>query len=140
MANRFGRNQRRKLRTTVESLEMALACEKSFRQQSDARNAEKLRRIEADADYQIRAARMARDTIRIDVDALIDDRDRQIRMRARFDNLSKAGPELYAAYSCDADTLLRDSRIERDAFIKLVGEQIAGHALEQITRHWRSRP
>ena len=135
MAKRFGRNQKRKLQSALsEAIDVKEGAVRSLNRMKSAVAEQEKKHLE-----EIRAARMARDTIRIDVDALVDPMDRNIRIRARFDNFSKQGPELYSAIDISRDTLLRDSEIERFAFITLVGERVAEHALTQIMRHWRSR-
>lgn len=132
MSKRFGRNQRRKLRTELKSTEIALRAEQHFRQDSEQRHSQKLQ----DA---IEAARWAGDTIKIDIDALVDPMERNIRITARLDNMMKRTEPLYAAYQFKPDDILRRNELEREAFITVVGKQIAEHALHQIVRHWRSR-
>lgn len=135
MAKRFGRNQKRALKAELTAARMD-----AIRAGEVVEAVEERRRLEVEElSEQVRAARMARDSIRIDINSLVDPRERNIRMRARFDNMSMRGPELYAAYDIGPDEIIRSSDIERTAFVKLIGEQIAAHALEQIIRHWRAQ-
>lgn len=135
MSARFGRNQRRKMREEITLIDN----ERRIARGQLVRAEQRVLKVQAECDEAIYSARMARDTIRIDIDSLVDDRERNINMRARFDNMSKCGPELYSAMKIDSYDIMRQSDTERRAFTKLVGERIAEHALQQIMRHWRSR-
>jgi len=137
MGKRFGRNQRRKMKEDVAHRDNLLILRERLHLDEINQWHKRLDRLKHEGNEAIRAARMARDTIRISINSLIDDRERKIRMTARFDNLSLISNELYSAMDFDFDSLSRHSDIERNAFIKLVGEQIAQNALEQIMRHWR---
>lgn len=135
MARRFGRNQKRQLQAQITSARMA-----AIRAGETVELVEKRRRLEVEElGRQVRAARMARDTIRIDIDSLVDPRERNIHMRASFENMSKRSDVLHAAIDFDHHRILNASDVERNAFIKMIGEQVAEHALHQIMRHWRSR-
>ena len=136
MAKRFGRNQRRKLRqletnnALLETSVNDLKYKNNILLQSKQRLLDKHER-------EIRQARVARDHIRITVDAILDPHEHRTRVMARFDMMSQRRDSLYAAM--DVDMIELDSSIERESFIKYASEAIAEQALGQIVRHWRSR-
>ena len=136
MAKRFGRNQRRKLRqleaanALLESSDSDLRYQINSLRQSNQRLLDKHER-------EIRQARVARDHIRITVDAILDPHERRTRVMARFDMLNERRDSLYS--SVDVDMIQLDSSIERESFVKYASEAIADQALGQIVRHWRSR-
>lgn len=135
MAKRFGRNQKRKLLAEITDARIA-----SIKAAEAVELVEARRRMEVERlSEEVRAARMARNTIRIDIDSLIDERERDIRIRARFDNMSMRAEPLYAAINISERDILRKSEVEREAFAKFIGQEVAAHALAQIMRHWRSR-
>jgi hypothetical protein len=130
MANRFGRNQRRKLREELAAVTrdgaQALAMERRARRQEREK-------LEAD----IAAARRAQDTVRITVDAILDPRENALQMRARFEMYRRE--PVYSALEVRERDIIDRSTAERCAFIKHAGEIVAEHGLAQIVRHWRSR-
>ncbi|SKB32860.1 hypothetical protein [Sphingopyxis flava] len=133
MAKRFGRNQRRKMRADIAAVEEARVA--AHRTAEEALNALRAARRRFEED--IAAARRARDTIRITVDALLDDREDHAHILASFEMARKA--PLHAAYATSERSIRSFSERERQAFIQHVGTMIAEQALEQIVRHWRSR-
>jgi hypothetical protein len=88
---------------------------------------------------ELRAARMGRDTIRISIDALLDPREQAMNMHLEMQNMSRRDVRLHSAINISHRDLMRKSDIERDAFVQLIGREIANHAVAQIIRHWRSR-
>lgn len=139
MAKRFGRNSRRKLRETTEALTQASSQLKSVSNENYRLRSE-IGSVRNKCDNEVRAARRARDTIRISVDSLIDPRERNVQMRAYFDNMSSRGPStLVDAVTLSLDEIRMHDEFERASFVKYASEIIAEHALEQIIRQWRSR-
>lgn len=135
MAKRFGRNQKRKMRESLEITQGALA--KALNVSSNLRS--ELSSVQRKCEQEVRSARCARDTIRISIDSLIDPRETNVQMRAYFDNLSSRGPStLVDAITISLDDIRMRDRIERESFIKYASEVIAENALGQIIRQWRS--
>lgn len=132
MSSRFGRNKRRLMREEMAAIEDARKSAAYTAEQALAT----LRNSRERFERELSAARRARDTIRISVDALRDDREDGIYLQARFD-MARREP-IYSAHVL-SDRLMDDSQFERSAFIKEAGQLIAEHALEQIVRLWRSR-
>jgi len=139
MSKRFGRNQRRQMKADIAHRDNQAILRERLHLDQINQWSQRLEDVKNKNDEAIRAARMAQDTIRISINALIDDRERGIRMMARFDNLSLRSEEIYSAMVVNLDDLSHRSDIERSAFVGLVGEKIARNALEQIIRHWRLR-
>ena len=133
MSSRFGRNKRRLMREEMAAIDDARAA--AHRTAEEALRS--LRNARERFDREIAAARRARDTVKISVDALLDDREDGIYLKARFD-MHRREP-IYSAQVVDRRSALEDSSIERGAFIASAGQVIAEHALEQIVRLWRSR-
>jgi hypothetical protein len=131
MAWRFGRNHKRKLRELEASVK-TLTDQINYLQQ---RNQELINQHEKE----MRQARVARDSIQITVDAILNPQEYRTQMVARFDMLSSRQEPLYSAMNIDdIDMILHKSAIERGSFIKYAGEVIAEQALDHITRRWRS--
>lgn len=126
MAKRFGRNQRRALRDALKTARDAVT-----------RQAHLAERREAELQQQLEYARRAGNTIRIDVDAMFDDREAAIRVTAGFDMARR--DRLFSALLLDRREIDRRSDVERAAFIEHAGKIIAEHAMQQVLRHWRSR-
>lgn len=126
MAKRFGRNQRRALRDSLRA-----TIDEATRQ------AQLAERREAELQQQLQDARRAGNTIRIDVDAMLDDRERSIRITAAFDMARR--DRLFSAIDLDRREIDRRSNVERAAFIEHAGKIIAEQAMHQVLRHWRSR-
>lgn len=139
MAKRFGRNSRRKLRETTDaltqtSLQLRTASYENSRLRSEIGS------VRSQCEQEVRAARRARDTIRISVDSLIDPRERNVQMRAYFDNMSSRGPAtLVDAVTLSLDDIRMNDQFERASFIKYASEIIAENAMGQIIRQWRSQ-
>ena len=133
MAKRFGRNQRRALRAANHRANIALL------EASASMNIERhqWRRREQSLLDEVAHARRAHDVIHITVDAMFDDRDRDMRVTAAFD--MRRRDTLFSALAISRNDIDRRSDVERAAFIKHAGNIIAEHALQQILRHWRSR-
>jgi uncharacterized protein YfcZ (UPF0381/DUF406 family) len=134
MANRFGRNKKRKLQ---EQLNTYTSFAKFADQQIKNLNY-KIVEMKRDHEKEILQARTARDCIKIDVDTLIDDRERNLNIRVKFDNMAKNVESLYVSNNIDLD-YMECSRIEEDIFVKLAAEKIARYALDVIMQKWRSR-
>jgi hypothetical protein len=136
MSKRFGRNQRRKLRELQikNDFLQTSASELSYLATKAATENQWLKDKH---EQELRQARVARDSIRITVDAILDPHERRTRVMARFDMLNQRRDSLYSAM--DVDLIDLDSDIERSSFIKYASEAIADQALGQIVRHWRSR-
>lgn len=133
MAKRFGRNKRRQMREEMAAIDNARAA--AHRTAEEALLT--LRNARARFENEVAAARRARDTVKISVDALQDDREGDIYLRARFDMRHRE--PIYSAQMISRRSIMDDSNLERSAFIKEAGNLIAEHALEQIVRLWRSR-
>ena len=139
MAKRFGRNSRRKLRETTESLTQASLQLKSASSEN-VRLRSEIASVRSKCEQEVRAARRARDTIRISVDSLIDPRERNVQMRAYFDNMSSRGPNtLVDAMTLSLDDIRMNDQFERASFVKYASEIIAENAMGQIIRQWRSQ-
>lgn len=139
MAKRFGRNSRRKLRETTESLTQASLQLKSASSENIRLRSE-IGSVRSKCEQEVRAARRARDTIRISVDSLIDPRERNVQMRAYFDNMSSRGPAtLVDAVTLSLDDIRMNDQFERASFVKYASEIIAENAMGQIIRQWRSQ-
>lgn len=139
MSNRFGRNQRRAMRAMLQEQISATAVANRMCDQ-ERRNAKRDREYLSEQHVEeLRAARMARDTIRITIDALLDPREQGLNMRMAMENVSRHDVALYSSVNLSERDVMRKSDIEREAFIKLIGAEVANHALAQIIRHWRSR-
>jgi len=140
MSKRYGRNQRRKAR---EEAELLRGIASATRQKLEATAAQAQRReaeMAARHAEEIRAARTARDTIRLTIDDLMDPREAGIQMRGRFDRLDGRGYEpVWAAVNLSQRDYVRSSDIERAAFISAVSREFSEYALSAIMRHWRSR-
>lgn len=141
MSKRYGRNQRRQHREALAQMDQAcmilardLALE---RKASDHRE----RQLREEYERKIKAARVARDTIKITIDSLMDDRDQSITLRGMYEVLGQPmfGP-IDTAFKIDPrrDRMTR-SQDEREAFCQHVGQDMASYALQQMMRHWRSR-
>lgn len=140
MSKRFGRNQRRQMRAALATSQASHAFAVDQLHQHQRMMSDREARLKDEHAREIEAARTARDMIRIDIDSLVDERDRSIRMRARFENLSMRAEDLYSAVEIDPrQSMNARSDRERKAFLDIVGKQVAEHALAQIMRHWRSR-
>jgi hypothetical protein len=85
----------------------------------------------------VTAARRARDTIRITVDSILDDREDEMHFSGRFDMARRE--RLYVGASISALDIRRQSEVERAAFLRHASHVMAEHALAQLLRHWRSR-
>lgn len=139
MAKRFGRNSRRKLREITDtlaqtSLQLRTASYENSRLRSEIGS------VRSKCEQEVRAARRARDTIRISVDSLIDPRERNVQMRAYFDNMSSRGPNtLVDAVTLSLDDIRMNDQFERASFVKYASEIIAENAMGQIIRQWRSQ-
>lgn len=139
MAKRFGRNSRRKLRETTEALTQASMQLKSASSENIRLRSE-IGSVRSKCEQEVRAARRARDTIRISVDSLIDPRERNVQMRAYFDNMSSRGPAtLVDAVTLSLDDIRMNDQFERASFVKYASEIIAENAMGQIIRQWRSQ-
>lgn len=139
MAKRFGRNSRRKLRETTEALTQASMQLKSASSENIRLRSE-IGSVRSKCEQEVRAARRARDTIRISIDSLIDPRERNVQMRAYFDNMSSRGPAtLVDAVTLSLDDIRMNDEFERASFVKYASEIIAENAMGQIIRHWRSQ-
>lgn len=133
MAKRFGRNQRRALRTANAQARNEL-IEASASMMMERH---RWRRREEDLMQQVADARRSRDVIRVTVDAMFDDREGDMRVMGAFEMRHRE--TLFSAMSLYRRDIDRRSDAERAAFIKHAGEIIAEHALQQVLRHWRSR-
>lgn len=139
MAKRFGRNSRRKLRETTEALTQASMQLKSASSENIRLRSE-IGSVRSKCEQEVRAARRARDTIRISIDSLIDPRERNVQMRAYFDNMSSRGPAtLVDAVTLSLDDIRMNDQFERASFVKYASEIIAENAMGQIIRQWRSQ-
>lgn len=92
---------------------------------------------------ELTAARNARDCIRITVDALMDSRERDVTLRARYERMSSPSgyplheyEPLYSAIKID---YAEASYTERAAWMEHASRRIAEHGLQQIIQKWRSR-
>lgn len=135
MSRRFGRNQRRQMREEI-------ATSREMLSEALNRSGERGREIVAlrkQHEVELREARRARDSIRVTVDAMMDERENAMQVRAKFDMMSARREPLYAALEFDGRDIITRSDTERAAFVKYAGEVIAEHALSQIIRHWRSK-
>lgn len=133
MAKRFGRNKRRQMREEMVAIEEARKAAAYTAEQALGT----LRQSRERFDRDIAAARRARDTVKITVDAMLDGREDEIYVRARFD-MHRREP-IYSAQVISGRSIINDSDTERAAFVSAAGQVIAEHALEQIVRLWRSR-
>lgn len=139
MAKRFGRNSRRKLRETTDALTQTSLQLKSASYENSRLRSE-IGSVRSKCEQEVRAARRARDSVRISVDSLIDPRERNVQMRAYFDNMSSRDPRtLVDAVTYSLDEIRMNDQFERESFVKYASEIIAEHALGQIIRQWRSR-
>jgi len=139
MAKRFGRNSRRKLRETTDALTQTSLQLKSASYENSRLRSE-IQSVRSKCEQEVRAARRARDIVRISVDSLIDPRERNVQMRAYFDNMSSHDPHtLVDAVTYSLDEIRMNDQFERESFVKYASEMIAEHALGQIIRQWRSR-
>jgi len=133
MAKRFGRNQRRAMRAAVDQARL-----ETQRAHVDARRSrQESERALATLRQEIEYARRAGNTIRVDVDAMFDEREGGIRVTAAFDMARR--DRLFSALHLDRREIDRRNDAERTAFIEHAGKIIAEHALVQVLRHWRSR-
>lgn len=140
MSKRYGRNQRRAHREQLASVQRKAEQDKETFASKVRYYDHMLRDAEAKNLRALKAARMpSMDTIRIHVDSLMDHRDMQINMRATMEHMGRHVPNVAAAINLSPQKWQMQSDDEREAFVKLVGESLAQHALEQIMRHWRSR-
>lgn len=139
MAKRFGRNSRRKLRETIDALTQTSLQLKSASYENSRLRSE-IGSVRSKCEQEVRAARRARDSVRISIDSLIDPRERNVQMRAYFDNMSSRDPRtLVDAVTYSLDEIRMNDQFERESFVKYASEMIAEHALGQIIRQWRSR-
>jgi hypothetical protein len=139
MAKRFGRNSRRKLRETTDALTQTSLQLKSASYENSRLRSE-IGSVRSKCEQEVRAARRARDSVRISVDSLIDPRERNVQMRAYFDNMSSRGPStLVDAVTLSLDDIRMNDQFERESFVKYASEMIAEQALGQIVRLWRAR-
>lgn len=133
MSKRYGRNQRRQHREQLASVQRKA-------EQDRETFASKVRYYDERNLAALKAARMpSKDTIRIHIDSLMDQRDHQINIRATMEHMGRHIPNVAAAINLDPRKWQMQSDLEREAFIKCVGDSLAQQALEQIMRHWRSR-
>lgn len=119
---RLARNRERELRLQLDS--ERFAAERKYEQLINS------------TDTALRAARVARDTVRVDMDSMYDPRENSTRYRARLDIMNKRADTLYYEYLDDGR---QADSIEREAFVKYVAEKIARAMLEPAMQKWRSR-
>lgn len=140
MSKRFGRNQRRQMREALATSQASHAfAVDQLHEHQRMMSAREQRLIEQHA-LEIEAARTARDMIKIDIDSLVDERERHLRLQARFEIMNKRAEDLYSAIEIDPrKSMMATSDRERKAFFDIIGKRVAEHALAQVMRHWRSR-
>lgn len=141
MAKRYGRNQRRKHREELAQAD-SRASELAGRINHMTRlYDQREKHLRDEFARKIEAARRARDTIKITIDHLMDERDMSITYRAMYEVMGQPmmGP-IDTAYKINPRRdMLTKSQDEREAFCYSVGQEMANYALQQMMRHWRSR-
>lgn len=144
MARRYGRNQKRKAAEQRSALE-AKVSQQAAQMEQNARDAKSyIEHLRYNQKQDILAARMARNTIRLDIDSLIDPREGNINIAGRMHMMMADSPirgyePLHVAVNISERDMQRRSDAEREAFIAAMGQKFSEYALAQIMRHWRSR-
>jgi hypothetical protein len=123
MARRFGRNQRRKMRTEVESLAFALRAEKHFRAKVDG----ELREIRSKLATVLRD-QLAKGVVPLEVEHFLSRDQHNVIMHAIFDE--RRSNLHYQHQISPSDLIIKRDAEERDAFGLYLGRAIADRIAE----------